>query len=64
MRGGEMPTELFGKILPRGDRSGCQTLVPSHSPFPQCGRKKSAPDGPTDHTKVEDGIDVVNMLIR
>ncbi|MCI50029.1 hypothetical protein A2U01_0071273, partial [Trifolium medium] len=29
-----------------------------------CGRKKPAPDGTTDHTEVEDGIEVVNMLIR
>ncbi|MCI28385.1 hypothetical protein A2U01_0049585, partial [Trifolium medium] len=59
-----MPAKLFYQILPRGDRLGSQTLVSSHSPFPQCGRKKSAPDGAADHTKVEDGIDVVNMFIR
>ncbi|MCI74417.1 hypothetical protein A2U01_0095681, partial [Trifolium medium] len=59
-----MPTELFSKILPRGDRLGIQTLVPCHGPFPQCGRKWSAPDGTTDHTKIKDDIDVVNMLIR
>ncbi|MCI82183.1 hypothetical protein A2U01_0103457, partial [Trifolium medium] len=45
-----MPAELFGKILPRGDRLWSQTLVPRHGPFPQCGRKESAPDGTTDHT--------------
>ncbi|MCI53741.1 hypothetical protein A2U01_0074988, partial [Trifolium medium] len=46
-RGGEMPAELFSKILPREDRLGSQTLVPCHGPFPQCGRKESAPDGTT-----------------
>ncbi|MCI67435.1 hypothetical protein A2U01_0088694, partial [Trifolium medium] len=45
------------------DRLGSQTLVPCHGPFPQCGQKESAHDGTTDHTKVEDGIDIVNMLI-
>ncbi|MCI77966.1 hypothetical protein A2U01_0099236, partial [Trifolium medium] len=59
-----MPAELFSKILPVGDRLGSQTLVPCHGPFPQCGRKESAPHGTTDHTKIEDGIDVVNVLIR
>ncbi|MCI84028.1 hypothetical protein A2U01_0105304, partial [Trifolium medium] len=44
-RGGKMPAKLFCQILPREDRLGSHALVPSHSPFPQCGRKKSAPDG-------------------
>ncbi|MCI41238.1 hypothetical protein A2U01_0062471, partial [Trifolium medium] len=43
---------------------GSQALVPCHSPFPQGGRKESAPNGAADHAKIEDGINIVNMLIQ
>ncbi|MCI37884.1 hypothetical protein A2U01_0059111, partial [Trifolium medium] len=43
---------------------GSQTLVPGHSPLPQCGREKFAPDGSADPMEVEDSIDVVDVLVR
>ena len=64
MRGGEVPREHPPQLLLRGNRFVWETLVPRHFSLPEGGQEQSSFDGAPDPSIVEEGVDVLYVLIK